>query len=129
MCPGVSPPAGQGTALAGDAATEEDEEDQGGEGRDQDVEPPLCLQLGPTTTQATEEQDILEPFRLTGLVPVAGEVEEVTVLAGEAVGGGGVVLALEPAALEAGPVVPDVDRTHPSRRGLEPGLVKVQCEL
>ena len=36
----------------------------------------------------------------------------ITVLAREAVGGGGVVLALEPAALEAGPVVPDVDRTH-----------------
>ena len=147
VCPGVSPPASQGAALAGDAAAEENEEDQGGDWRDQDVEPPLCLQLGPATTQATEEQDILEPFRLTGLVPsdgdivihddgvndlevpVAGEVEEVTVLAGEAVGGGGIVLALEPAALEAGPVVPDVDRTHPSRRDLEAGLVKVLCEL
>lgn len=42
-------------------------------------------------------------------LPVAGQVEEVLVLAGVTVGGCWIVLALKPAALQSGPVVPDVD--------------------
>ena len=41
--------------------------------------------------------------------PVATEVEEVLIFAGITVGRGGIRLALEPAALQAGLVVPDVD--------------------
>ena len=51
--PALPPAACEGTASAGEAAAEQDEEGQGGEGRDQDIEPSLCLQLGPTATQAT----------------------------------------------------------------------------
>ena len=41
--------------------------------------------------------------------PVATEVEEVLIFAGITVGRGGIRLALEPAALQAGLVVPDID--------------------
>ena len=123
---GVSPPAGQGAAGTGEAAAEQEGEEEGGEGRHQDIEPPLSLQLGPAAAETTEEEDVLKPLRLAGLVPskvhsqpelsrelpiqpVAGEVEEVMVLAGVTVGGGWNVLALKPAALQSGLVVPDVD--------------------
>ena len=69
VCSGVSPPASQGTAGTGEAAAEQDEEEDGGEGGDQDVEPPLGLQLGPAATETTEEQDVLKPLSLAGLVP------------------------------------------------------------
>ena len=69
VCSGVSPPASQGTAGAGEAAAEHHEQEEGGEGRDQDVQPSLRLQLGPTPTQTTEEQDVLKPLSLAGLVP------------------------------------------------------------
>ena len=60
--PAVPVPPGQGTALAGEAAAEHQEEDDGGDHRDQDVEPALRLQLGSAARQATEEQHILIPF-------------------------------------------------------------------
>ena len=46
LCPTVPVPLGQGAALAGEAAAEHDEEDDGRDDRDQDVQPPLCFQLG-----------------------------------------------------------------------------------
>ena len=72
VCSGVSPPASQGTAGAGEAAAEQDEQEEGGEGRDQDVQPSLRLELGPTSTETTEEQDVLKPLSLAGLVPSRG---------------------------------------------------------
>ena len=44
--------------------------------------------------------------------PVSGEVDEVLVAAGVVVGGGGEALAVEPAGLQRGAVVPDVDTVH-----------------
>ena len=44
--------------------------------------------------------------------PVSGEVDEVLVAAGVVVGGGGEALAVEPAGLQSGAVVPDVDTVH-----------------
>ena len=60
--PAVPVPPGEGAALAGDAAAEHQEEDDGRDDWNQDVEPPLCLQLGSAAGQATEEQHILIPF-------------------------------------------------------------------
>ena len=70
VCSAVPPPASQGAALAGEAAAEQHEQGQGRHRRHQDVEPALGLQLGPTSTQAAEEQNILEPLGLARLVSV-----------------------------------------------------------
>ena len=61
--PAVPVPPGEGTALAGDAAAEHQEEDDSRDDWNQDVEPPLRLQLGSAPGQATEEQHVLIPFR------------------------------------------------------------------
>ena len=76
VCSAVPPPASQGAALAGEAAAEQHEQGQGRHRRHQDVEPALCLQLGPTSTQAAEEQNILEPLGLARLVSVNDDNRE-----------------------------------------------------
>ena len=73
--PGVSPPASQGAAGAGETAGEEEEQQEAGDGRHQDVQPSLGLQLGPAPTETTEEQDVLEPLSLARLIPSSGQSE------------------------------------------------------
>ena len=119
---------GEGAAAAAAADEEEGGEERGGRGGDEDVEPALRPQLRAAPRQAAEEEHVLVPVGARGFVstkifsirhnlycsqwsgsPVSGEVDEVLVAAGVVVGGGGEALAVEPAGLQRGAVVPDVD--------------------
>ena len=70
LCPAVPVPAGEGAALAHAADHEQEEEDQGGDGRHQDVQPPLCPQLGPAAREAGEEQHVVIPVSAAQVIPV-----------------------------------------------------------
>ena len=120
----------EGAAAAAAADEEEGGEERGGRGGDEDVEPALRPQLRAAPRQAAEEEHVLVPVGARGFVstkifsvticaaangqwsPVSGEVDEVLVAAGVVVGGGGEALAVEPAGLQRGAVVPDVDTVH-----------------
>ena len=75
----VAPAARERAAAAGGAAGEGEEEEGGGQAGDEDCCPALGGQLGPTARQAREEENILVPLSLGRLVPVVGQVEEVSV--------------------------------------------------
>ena len=67
--PTVPVPAGEGAALADAADDEEEEEDEGGDGGDQDVEPALRSQLGPTAREAGEEEHVVIPVSAAQVIP------------------------------------------------------------